>query len=211
MKLVFATHNKHKFLEIREMFLEAGIQISDNTQSSEANKTTIREIQLLDLDEIGCVEDIPENKATIEENASEKSWYIFNGFGYNTFADDTGLEIDALKGEPGVYSARYAGEQKDPDDNMNLVLRKLKGKSNRKAQFKTVISLILNGNETRFEGIVKGTILEERRGEKGFGYDPIFLPEGYDKTFAEMDLYEKNRISHRSTALRKLINYLLRM
>ncbi len=193
MKLVFATNNEYKLSEIRDLL------------SSQLGT----ECHLLGLNDIGCVEDIPEEYDTLEENASYKAWYVFNRFGYDTFADDTGLEINALGGEPGVFSARYASERKDSEENMNKVLEKMKLVTNRKAQFRTVISLVMSGAETRFEGIVKGTILDHKRGRAGFGYDPIFLPHGFNKTFAEMDLTEKNRVSHRAIAFQKLIQYLL--
>lgn len=188
MKLVFATNNLHKLQEIKYLLNGS--------------------IELLSLKDIGCLEDIPENQPTIEGNAAEKSFYVFNNFGYNCFADDTGLEIEALDGEPGVYSARYAGEEKDPQKNIDLVLLKLAKIKNRKARFKTVISLVIDGQETQFEGIVNGEILEERRGSTGFGYDPVFKPEESSLSFAEMSLDEKNKISHRGRATQKLIEYL---
>jgi XTP/dITP diphosphohydrolase len=188
MKLVFATNNLHKLQEIKYLLNGS--------------------IELLSLKDIGCLEDIPENQPTIEGNAAEKSFYVFNNFGYNCFADDTGLEIEALDGEPGVYSARYAGEEKDPQKNIDLVLLKLAKIKNRKARFKTVISLVIDGRETQFEGIVNGEILEERRGSTGFGYDPVFKPEESSLSFAEMSLDEKNKISHRGRATQKLIEYL---
>jgi len=188
MKLVFATNNLHKLQEIKYLLNGS--------------------IELLSLKDIGCLEDIPENQPTIEGNAAEKSFYVFNNFGYNCFADDTGLEIEALDGEPGVYSARYAGEEKDPQKNIDLVLLKLDKIKNRKARFKTVISLVIDGRETQFEGIVNGEILEERRGSTGFGYDPVFKPEESSLSFAEMSLDEKNKISHRGRATQKLIEYL---
>ena len=188
MKLVFATNNKHKLQEIKHLL--------GNT------------IELLSLNDIGCMEDIPENQPTIEGNAAEKSFYVYNKYGYNCFADDTGLEIEALNGEPGVYSARYAGEEKSSDKNIELVLLKLNKIKNRKARFKTVISLVIDGRETQFEGIVDGEILEERRGATGFGYDPVFKPIESSLSFAEMSLDEKNKISHRGRATQKLIDYL---
>jgi len=187
-ELVFATNNKHKLQEIRAA-------VGD-------------QFQILSLKDIDCNEDIAETADTLEGNASIKSRYIFEKYGKNCFADDTGLEIDALNGEPGVYSARYSGPGHDHQKNMDKALRKLKDETNRKAQFRTVISLIIDGKETFFEGIVKGNILTEKHGEKGFGYDPIFKPEGYDISFAEMDLDEKNKISHRGKAVQKLISYL---
>ncbi len=188
MKLVFATNNQHKLYEIKHLLNDS--------------------IELLSLNDIGCMEDIPENQPTIEGNASEKAFYVYDKYGYNCFADDTGLEIEALNGEPGVYSARYAGEEKDPQKNIDLVLRKLAKIKNRKARFKTVISMVIDGLETQFEGIVNGEILEERRGTTGFGYDPVFKPEESSLSFAEMSLDEKNKISHRGRATQKLIEYL---
>ena len=188
MKLVFATNNPHKLQEIK--------QLLDNS------------IELLCLSDINCNEEIPENQETIEGNAAEKSFYIWNKYDLNCFADDTGLEIEALNGDPGVYSARYAGEEKSPEKNMDLVLQKLSEIKNRKARFKTVISLVIDGKETQFEGIVNGQILEEKRGKTGFGYDPIFQPEESHLSFAEMPMDEKNKISHRGRAVLKLVDYL---
>lgn len=188
MELVFATNNKHKL---------------DELQAILGNR-----IKLLSLKEIGCNVEIPEEQETLEGNAAQKSFYIYNKFGYNCFADDTGLEIEALNGEPGVYSARYAGEEKSAEANMDKVLNRLFKINNRNARFRTVISLVINGVETQFEGVVKGRILEEKRGISGFGYDPIFQPDGFEKTFAEMDLTAKNKISHRGRAVEKLIQYL---
>ncbi|NOQ74483.1 MAG: non-canonical purine NTP diphosphatase [Crocinitomix sp.] len=192
MELIFATQNQHKASEIQKL-LPASIQV----------KT---------LTEIGCVDDISETAQTLEGNATLKSQYVVKNYpsadGVNCFADDTGLEISALNGEPGVYSARYAGEQKQSEDNMDLVLEKLKGVSDRSAQFRTVISLIINGEEKQFEGIATGEITLEKSGKSGFGYDPIFKPTGYDRTFSEMSLDEKNKISHRGIAVRKLVEYL---
>ena len=188
MELVFATNNKHKL---------------DELQAILGNR-----IKLLSLKEIGCDEDIPEEQETLEGNAAQKAYHIYNKFGYNCFADDTGLEIEALNGEPGVYSARYAGEEKSAEANMDKVLTRLFKINNRNARFRTVISLVINGVETQFEGVVEGKILDEKRGKSGFGYDPIFQPAGFDKTFAEMDLNEKNKISHRGRAVEKLIQYL---
>jgi XTP/dITP diphosphohydrolase len=188
MKLVFATNNQHKLQEIK--------QLLDHS------------IELLCLNDINCMDDIPENQDTLEGNASEKSFYIFNKYGLNCFADDTGLEIEALNGEPGVYSARYAGEERSSDKNMNLVLEKLDKIKNRKARFRTVISLIIDGQETQFEGVVNGQILEEKKGTTGFGYDPVFQPEESNLSFAEMSMDEKNRISHRGRAVQKLVEFL---
>ncbi len=187
MKLVFATANKNKVNEIQELISS--------------------DIQLLSLKDINCLEEIPETEPTIEKNASQKAFYIYNNYHFNCFADDTGLEVEALDGKPGVLSARYAGESKNADDNMNKLLNELKGISNRNARFKTVISLIIDGKETQFEGIVNGVIIDVKRGVKGFGYDPIFVPNGYNTTFAEMDLIEKNKISHRALAVGKLVGY----
>jgi XTP/dITP diphosphohydrolase len=164
-------------------------------------------IQLLSLKDIGCNEEIPEEQATLEGNASQKAFFIYNKYGYNCFADDTGLEIDALNGEPGVYSARYAGEEKSAEANMDKVLAGLLKIKNRNARFRTVISLVIDGIENQFEGLVEGTILNEKRGISGFGYDPIFQPEGFSKTFAEMNLTDKNKISHRGRAVEKLVLY----
>ena len=188
MKLVFATNNQHKLQELK--------QLLDGS------------IELLSLNDINCEEDIPENQETLEGNAAEKSFYIFNKFGLNCFADDTGLEIDALNGEPGVYSARYAGEDKSPEKNIELVLQKLSEIKNRKARFRTVISLVIDGIETQFEGVVDGHILEEKKGISGFGYDPIFQPDESTLSFAKMSMDEKNKISHRGRAVQKLVEYL---
>jgi XTP/dITP diphosphohydrolase len=188
IEIVFATNNPHKLEEIRH--------------------AVGNEINIVSLEDIGCHEEIPENALTIQGNASQKSNYVHKKYGTNCFADDTGLEIEALDGRPGVYSARYAGPGHDHQKNMDKVLKELAGIQNRKARFRTVISLILNGKETLFEGIVNGTILTEKHGDKGFGYDPIFQPDEYNISFAEMDLGEKNRISHRGIAVRKLVDFL---
>lgn len=188
MKLVFATNNRHKLEEIQHLLG--------------------KNIELLTLEDIKCIEEIPEDHDTLEENASQKAWYVFNKYQMNCFADDTGLEIDSLKGKPGVLSARYAGEKKDSQANIDKVLLELTGIKNRKARFRTVISLIIDGQETQFEGIVNGEILTTRHGSSGFGYDPVFLPDGYTKSFAEMNLSDKNKISHRARAIHKLIAYL---
>ncbi|SHI76160.1 XTP/dITP diphosphohydrolase [Mesonia phycicola] len=188
MKLVFATHNKNKFKEIESLLP--------------------KHITLLSLDDIGCTEDIEENATTIEGNALIKAQYVKENYNYDCFADDTGLEIEELGGEPGVYSARYAGEDKSSDANINKVLEKLESKSNRKAQFKTVIALTLNKEEQLFTGICSGEITKNRKGTEGFGYDPIFQPEGYSITFAEMTLSEKSTISHRARAFNQLTEYL---
>lgn len=188
MELVFATNNKHKLEELQAILGD--------------------KIKLLSLKDIACFEDIPEEQPTLEGNASQKAFYVYNKFGYNCFADDTGLEIEALNGEPGVYSARYAGEESNSEANMNKVLNKLGKIEIRNARFRTVISLILEGEEKQFEGIVEGEILKVKRGGSGFGYDPIFQPNGFDETFAEMNLENKNKISHRGRAVQKLIQYL---
>lgn len=187
-KLIFATNNQHKLEEVSHL-------IKGN-------------YKILSLKEINCFEEIPETSDTIKGNASQKSHYIYDKFGIDCFADDTGLEIEALNGRPGVYSARYAGEEHDFEKNMNKVLAEMNGITNRKARFKTVISLILNGKENFFKGIISGVILTKKRGQEGFGYDPIFQPIGYNLAFAEMPLEEKNKISHRAIAVRNLVNYL---
>lgn len=191
MKLVFASNNKHKITEIQQL---VGTKF-----------------QILSLEDIGCNVDIPETAATIEGNAILKARYVYEKYGFSCFADDTGLEIDALHGEPGVYSARYAGLQRNSEDNMNLVLEKLRNEKNRAAQFKTIIALHLGQEQYVFEGIVKGQITLEKRGENGFGYDPIFQPEDYIKTFAQMTLEEKATISHRGRTVEKLIDFLDKM
>jgi len=188
MELVFATNNQHKIKEISPLVQKS--------------------FHLLSLSDIRFFEDIPETQATLEGNASQKSHFIYDRFVLNCFADDTGLEIQALNGEPGVYSARYAGEGCNFQDNIDKVLFKMQGNTNRKARFRTVISLILEGKEFFFEGIVNGIILTEKYGNDGFGYDPIFMPDTYSISFAEMTLEEKNLISHRSIAVRKLAAFL---
>lgn len=189
MKIVFATNNKHKLHEIR--------------------KITAGSMEILSLSEINCHEEIPETGATLEENALIKAQFIKDKFGFDCFADDTGLEVDALDGAPGVYSSRYAGEACDPLDNMDKILRVMQGERNRNARFRTVIALLLNGERLFFEGAIKGRIIEEKRGTSGFGYDPVFLPDGYNQTFAELGDDEKNKISHRAIATRKLVEFLL--
>jgi XTP/dITP diphosphohydrolase len=187
-QLVFATNNLHKMEEV-----SAKIK---------------GRIKLLSLDDIDCHDEIAETGTTFRENASIKSNYIYHKYHTNCFGDDSGLEIDALNGEPGVYSARYAGKQGDHEANIEKVLARLGEAENRKARFRTVISLIWEGGEHFFEGVVEGTIRHERAGAKGFGYDPIFQPDGYAITFAEMSLEEKNRISHRAKAVEKLVAFL---
>ena len=187
-QLVFATNNRHKLEEV-----QAKIQ---------------GRLKLLSLDDIGCRDDIEETGLTFRENAAIKSNYIWQKYQLNCFGDDSGLKVDALGGEPGVFSARYAGKHGDHEANMDKVLGKLANTDNRKARFKTVISLIWNGEERFFEGAVEGTIRHERTGNGGFGYDPIFQPDGYDITFAEMSMDEKNSISHRARAMEKLLDFL---
>jgi XTP/dITP diphosphohydrolase len=187
-KLVFATNNDHKLRELKQILSS--------------------EFEILSLNEIGCTDDIPETGATLEANAAQKSFYIWNKYGVDCFADDTGLEIEALGNEPGVYSARYAGEGRDAADNMLKVLEKMKYESNRNARFRCVISLVINGEEKQFEGIAEGKILTEKHGVAGFGYDPIFMAHGFTQSFAEMSADDKNQISHRGRAVMKLVEYL---
>lgn len=187
-KLVFATNNKHKLEEVQHI-------ISDK-------------VILLSLADINCYDDIPETAETLEGNALLKARYIKRQYGYDCFADDTGLEVEALNNEPGVYSARYAGEGNDASANMNRLLREMQGKENRKARFRTVIALILKDKEYLFEGIINGSVITEKRGEAGFGYDPVFIPDGYIQTFAEMGSERKNRISHRALAVKELTTFL---
>lgn len=188
MQLVFATNNLNKLMEVQSLVPE--------------------HITLLSLKDIGCFEDVLETQDTIEGNAIQKAEYIKQHYGYDCFADDTGLEVSALNGEPGVYSARYAGPQRNANDNMNKLLNKLKYKPDRSAQFKTVIALHLNGELQTFTGICKGYITTEKHGDKGFGYDPIFKADGFMNTFAEISLEEKNKIGHRGKAVRQLVDYL---
>ncbi len=188
MKIVFASNNIHKIKEISHILGQS--------------------FTLVSLGEINIIDDIPENEPTLEGNALYKARYIHNLTGLNVFADDTGLEVDALGGKPGVHSARFAGESKDPEANITKLLAMLGDSNDRKARFRTVIALIFNRTEYLFEGIVSGRIITEERGKKGFGYDPVFIPEGFNRTFAEMDLGEKNKISHRSIAFEKLKSFL---
>jgi XTP/dITP diphosphohydrolase len=188
MQLVFASNNINKIKEIQSILKGS--------------------IQLLSLSDIGCNEEIPETAATIEGNAILKANYVTEKYGYDCFADDTGLEVNELNGEPGVYSARYAGEQRDANDNMNKLLDALQGKEDRSAHFKTVIALNLKGEQHLFTGIAKGTITEKKAGDHGFGYDPIFQPENYSETFAELASEIKNTISHRAKATQQLIDFL---
>jgi len=188
-KLVFATNNAHKLEEVAAILGD--------------------QVELLSLNDIGCQTDIPETAETLEGNALLKSSYIYKNYHLDCFADDTGLEVEALNGAPGVYSARYAGgEGHDAQANMLKLLHELDGKENRKAQFRTAISLILDGKEYLFEGVIKGEIIKEKRGDSGFGYDPVFMPEGYDRTFAELGNDIKNQISHRALAGQKLFEFL---
>ncbi|MFV5689281.1 non-canonical purine NTP diphosphatase [Flavobacterium sp. ZT3R25] len=188
MQLVFASNNKNKILEIQSMLPDS--------------------IKILSLESIGCHEEIPETAEIIEGNAILKANYVTRNYGYDCFADDTGLEVDSLNGEPGVFSARYAGEQRNADDNMDKLLEALSDKNNRKAQFRTVIALNLNGKQHLFTGIARGEITLEKTGNQGFGYDPIFKPEEYQKTFAQLSLDIKNKISHRGKATLQLIDFL---
>jgi XTP/dITP diphosphohydrolase len=188
-ELIFVTNNLHKLKEIKAIIGER--------------------FRILSLADIDCYEEIEETADTIPGNASLKSWFVHNKFGKDCFADDTGLEIDALDGRPGVKSARYAGDDCNPENNIRKVLEELKGSENRRARFRTVISLIIGGREIQFEGTVEGIILTEKRGKDGFGYDPVFLPDGFKESFAEMPAHEKNKISHRGRATQKLIEYLM--
>ncbi len=188
-KLVFATNNAHKLEEVAAILGD--------------------QVELLSLNDISCQTDIPETADTLEGNALLKATYIYENYHLDCFADDTGLEVEALNGAPGVYSARYAGgEGHDAQANMLKLLHELEGKENRKAQFRTAISLILDGKEYLFEGVIKGEIIKEKRGDSGFGYDPVFMPEGYDRTFAELGNDIKNQISHRALAVQKLCEFL---
>lgn len=187
-KLYFATHNTHKVDEVRALLCNA--------------------VDLAGIDTLGCHEEIPENGCTLQENALQKALFVHTHYGVDCFADDTGLEVEALGGEPGIFSARYAGEPSDPAKNRRKLLEKLQGESHRKARFRTVIALIEKGETHFFEGTVNGRILETERGDGGFGYDNLFVPDGYNKTFAEMSAAEKNAISHRSRAMMKLNEFL---
>ncbi|MGJ1261479.1 non-canonical purine NTP diphosphatase [Sphingobacterium spiritivorum] len=187
IELIFATNNAHKLEEVRAIVGDA--------------------FMIKSLDDINCQDDIPETGDTFEENAKQKTDYLVNKYGLYCFGDDSGLEIEAINNEPGVYSARYSGSR-DMERNIDLVLEKLADSENRKARFRTVISLFLNEQQHFFEGAITGTIISERRGAEGFGYDPIFIPDGYDKTFAEMSADEKNGISHRSIAVKALTGFL---
>lgn len=188
MKLVFATNNRHKLQEVRDILGER--------------------VEVLSLKDIDCNDEIPETGTTLEENALIKARWVKEKYGYNCFADDTGLEVEALGGAPGVYSARYAGEECDSQANMLKLLENLTGKSNRNAQFRTVIALIIENKEILFDGVVKGVISEKKMGDAGFGYDPIFIPDGYGMSFAQMESTLKNSISHRYRATEKLNDYI---
>ena len=188
LQLVFASNNNNKIKEIQQL--------------------VPTDIQILSLKDIGCEADIPETADTIEGNAILKANYVTEHYGYPCFADDSGLEIDALNGAPGVYSARYAGSQRNDNDNMNKVLEKLQNETNRKANFKTVIALNMNGEQHLFTGIINGEIIHEKRGTNGFGYDPVFVADGYQKTFAELTMEEKSTISHRGKAVKQLVSFL---
>lgn len=188
MTVCFATNNAKKLEEIRQL-LEPQYQVKS-------------------LADIGCQEELPETGSTLEANSKQKAQYVWDHYGVACFADDTGLEIEALGGEPGVYSARYAGPERDNDANIDLVLQKLEGKENRSARFRTVITWVQEDLVRQFEGIVEGEILKERAGSKGFGYDPVFRPEGEERSFAQMSMEEKNNISHRGRALKKFVDFL---
>jgi XTP/dITP diphosphohydrolase len=189
MQICFATNNKHKLEEVKHLL---------------GNK-----FQILSLQEIGCLDELPETQDTLEGNSLQKADFVFNKYNVPCFADDTGLEVEALHGAPGVYSAHYAGEQRSSEDNIDLLLQNLKNQANRKAQFRTVITLKgFNSKDYFFEGIVKGEITTERKGASGFGYDPVFVPEGFKTTFAEMSMGKKNKLSHRGIAVEKLVKFL---
>lgn len=192
MRLCFASNNKHKLEEIKNV--------------------VGRKFEILSLADIKCNEELPETRNTLEGNSLQKAEYILQHYNTPCFADDTGLEVEALNGAPGVYSARYAGNNRNADDNMALLLQNLKNDTNRKAQFRTVITLIgLQAQPVFFEGVIRGEIITEKRGSSGFGYDPVFVPEGHSRTFAEMTLDEKNQLSHRAIAVKKLADYLSRL
>lgn len=188
MKICFATNNPHKITEVQAI--------------------VGRKFKLVSLSEIGCWEELPETGNTLEENSAQKAEYVWQKYQIPCFADDSGLEVEALANAPGVYSARYAGLPKNDEKNIALLLQNLQNETNRKAQFRTCITLITAKGKWQFEGIVKGKILEEKQGSQGFGYDPVFLPEGYEQTFAEMNMQDKNAISHRAIAVKKLADFL---
>lgn len=187
LKLVFATNNQNKLKEVQAM---------------------LTNLEIVSLADINCFDEIPETAKTLEGNAIIKANFITNKYGLNCFADDTGLEVKSLNNEPGVYSARYAGKENNAEENIKKILKELSGNSNREAQFRTVIALNINEKQYTFEGICKGTILKEKQGKSGFGYDPIFMPKGYNKSFAEMNMNEKSSISHRGKAIEKLVTFL---
>lgn len=189
-EIVFATNNQHKLDEIQ--------------------KITEGRLRILSLTDIGCHEEIEETGSTLEENALIKARFVMEKYGYYCFADDTGLEVEVLNGAPGVYSARYAGEGCTFADNMDKLLAALQGVENRAAQFRTLIALVINGKESLFDGVIRGKIINEKRGTTGFGYDPVFMPDGYDQTFAELGSEVKNNISHRALAIEKLVDFLLK-
>ena len=188
MKIVFATNNPNKLAEIRQLMPEG--------------------IEILSLKDINCLQELPETSETLEDNAAQKAYYVYDNYGHNCFSDDTGLEIEVLDGRPGVYSARYAGPECRAEDNIQKILAEMKGEENRDASFRTIISLVIDGREFQFEGQIEGQIIPEKWGDQGFGYDPIFLPDGYEESFAQMTLEEKNIISHRGLAVKKLIQFL---
>lgn len=189
MRVCFATNNKHKLEEVKRML---------------ENK-----FEIVSLEEIGCLDELSETQDTLEGNSLQKADFVFNTYNIPCFADDTGLEVEALHGAPGVYSARYAGEQKNSNDNIDLLLKNLRGETNRKARFRTVITLKGFGDQNHFfEGVVNGVITIERKGSSGFGYDPVFVPEGFTTTFAQMTMDEKNKLSHRALAVEKLVKFL---
>ena len=188
LKLVFASHNKHKKQEVAEILGTS--------------------VEIVDLSELNCTEDIPETQNSLQGNALQKARFVRDKFGLDCFADDTGLEVEALNGAPGVYSARYAGPECNFDDNMQKLLREMQDTDNRKARFRTVVALLLDGREYLFEGEVRGEILKQKAGDHGFGYDPVFRPEGYDKSFAQLSPELKNRISHRAEAVQKMAHFL---
>lgn len=188
MKIVFATNNPNKLAEIRQLMPQG--------------------IEILSLKDINCLEELPETSDTLEDNAAQKAYYVYDNYGHNCFSDDTGLEIEVLDGRPGVYSARYAGPDCRAEENIQKILAEMKGEENRDASFRTIISLVIDGREFQFEGEVEGQIIPEKWGDQGFGYDPIFLPDGYEESFAQMTVEEKNIISHRGLAVKKLIQFL---
>ncbi|UJP66249.1 non-canonical purine NTP diphosphatase [Mongoliitalea daihaiensis] len=188
MKICFATNNTKKIQEVKAALGDS--------------------FDIVSLEDIGCMEELPETGDTLDHNAFQKARYVFEKYGVDCFADDTGLEVEALDGAPGVYSGRFAGEPRSDERNVSLLLEKLNGQSNRRARFRTVIALILKGKEHSFEGIADGEIISERTGTGGFGYDPVFRPWGYTKTFAEISMQEKNTISHRGKAVKSLIEFL---